>query len=135
MALDGSRHGSATRGRKAVQVVYDGTIAWHAPPNPNSIGIEICDMPSTDRTRWDDDNHQRALEITADLTAQLCLAYDVPIRRVGPIGLKAGRKGICGHVDVSQAFGESSHWDPGAFRWKRFMTMVRARADQIRKEA
>src|SRR5690349_17271161 len=30
---------------EVVQVVYDGVIAWHAPPNAHSLGIEMCDIP------------------------------------------------------------------------------------------
>jgi N-acetylmuramoyl-L-alanine amidase CwlA len=30
---------------EVVQVVFDSVIAWHAPPNAHSIGIEMCDIP------------------------------------------------------------------------------------------
>jgi N-acetyl-anhydromuramyl-L-alanine amidase AmpD len=115
---------------ETVQVVFDGVIAWHAPPNAGSLGVELCDMPSTEVTRWSEENHRRMLRRAAKLVAELCLAYDIPPRKVGPIGLKAGRGGICGHVDVSQAFGQSSHWDPGAFPWRRFMRHVHRAYDE-----
>lgn len=113
---------------EVVQVTYDSVIAWHAPPNPHSIGIEMCDMPAlgvVGMRRWKDDEHKRMLVRTARLTAQLCLAYDVPARRLSVTGLRAGRHGICGHVDVSEAWHESTHWDPGAFPWAAFIRLVK----------
>lgn len=121
-----------------VQVVFDSVIAWHSPPNSNSLGIELCDMPGQSESqkapisRWRDREHAAMLKRAARLVAGLCLAYDVPIRKVGPVGLKLGRKGICGHIDVTRAFGQSSHWDPGNFPWKQFIVMVRREASRIK---
>lgn len=115
-----------------VQVVYDSRIAWHAPPNSHSIGVELCDPMSGSGARWNDADHQAMLKRAAKLVAQLCLAYDVPIRRLDVADLKAGRKGICGHADVSDAFKQSSHWDPGpAFPWEQFMRYVRREAERF----
>lgn len=121
---------------EVVQVVYDGVIAWHAPPNQHSLGIEMCDMPtSTSAERWNDGNHIAMLKLTAHLVAELCLAYGVPIRYVGPVRLRLGRKGITTHANVSAAFKQSTHWDPGAWPRHRFMRMVRAEAKALRAEA
>jgi hypothetical protein len=109
-----------------VQVVYDGVIAWHAPPNPHSLGNELCYIPTRLPVGfWRLPKARRMLERAAKLTAEQCLAYNVPAVRLKPADLKAGRRGICGHVDVSRAFGQSSHWDPGVFPWRRFMRRVR----------
>lgn len=123
---------------EAVQVVYDSVQAWHAPPNANSIGVELCDAlssPAWDKAnaaRWSDGPHVSMLQHAAALVAQLCLAYDVPIHRLSAADLKAGKHGICGHVDVSQAWHQSTHWDPGeAFPWDTFMGMVRAEAKHL----
>jgi N-acetyl-anhydromuramyl-L-alanine amidase AmpD len=117
-----------------VQAVYDSWVAWHAPPNPNSLGIELCcTLSNKGRKHWGRDDHRLMLRRAARLTAALCLAYDVPIRKIGPVGLRAGRKGICGHHHVSQAFGQSSHWDPGPyFPWKEFIRMCRHEAEELR---
>lgn len=124
---------------EVVQDVYDGVIAWHAPPNPNSIGIELTDAliseawDQKNAARWKDDRHQRMLTRAADLVAQLALAYDVPIVKLSSADLLAGKHGICGHVDVSQAWHQSTHWDPGtAFPWEDFMSMVHASAKKLR---
>lgn len=127
---------------EVVQVVLDGVIAWHAPPNDGSIGVELCDAlvsPEWDRAhadRWGDRDHVRMLRRASRVVARLALAYDVPIRRLDDDDLRAGHRGITGHANVSRAFGESSHWDPGpSFPWADFMDRVNRRADKIRRAA
>jgi len=124
---------------EVVQAVYDSWIAWHAPPNPNSLGVELCDdlkNPAWDKAnahRWEDDDHSATLRRGARLVAELCLAYGVPAVRLTTADVKAGKRGICGHVDVSRAFGESSHWDPGAaFPWDRFMGLVQGEVKNLK---
>lgn len=124
----GSAHYAVDPG-EVVQPAYDSVICWHAPPNPHSLGVEQCDPMKGKGNRWKDADHQAMLKRGAELVAQLCLAYDIPIQRIDATDLKLGRKGICGHDDVSDAFHQSSHWDPGpAFPWEDFMGMVRRAA-------
>lgn len=126
----GSAHYTVDPG-ETIQCAFDSAIAWHAPPNQHSLGVELCD-PMTDHTsdpkgkRWVDANHQRMLKRAARLVAALCLAYEVPPRLLTVAQVKAGQAGICGHTDVSQAFGQSVHWDPGPhFPWDDFMALVK----------
>lgn len=127
---------------EVVQVVYDGTVAFHAPPNRHSIGIEMCDNPvpvpgKTLRSaarkvwRWRSANHKRMLNNTARLTAELCAAYGVPVQFLTPAALRNGRRGITTHANVSSAWGQTSHWDPGFWPKRRFMRKVRKHYRQI----
>ena len=131
---------------EVVQVVFDDAIAWHAPPNQHSIGIEMCDVPGPipgdSRTsaafkaarkawRWTRPQQLAMLDNAAELTAQLCLAYDVPLVFVGSKGLREHRHGITTHNSVSQAFGQSTHWDPGFWPRRRFMRLVRKHAKAL----
>ena len=116
---------------ETVQVVYDSVVAYHAPPNQHALGIELCDMQSGPGDRWSDANHKAMLVRAANLVAGLCRAYGVPIDKIGPADLKAGKRGICGHIDVSHAWGQTSHVDPEAtpgFPWASFMDQIRAAA-------
>ena len=118
---------------EAVQVVWDSYIAFHAPPNEHSKGYELCDPGTGPASRWDDLNHRRMLRQAARLVAADCLAFGIPPVKLGPYKLREGRKGICGHADVSKAFGQTDHTDPdsGAFPWRRFMRMVRAEYERL----
>jgi hypothetical protein len=146
-AAGGSAHYVVDPGT-VVQVVYDSKIAWHAPPNPHSLGIEMCDIPgpvpgdgrvkaivkAAKRTwRWQRPEQQQMLRRTAKLTAQLCAAYHVPPSFIGPRGLKAGKNGVTTHNNVSQTWHESTHWDPGFWPKRKFMRMVRVEYRRLTK--
>ncbi len=130
-AAAGSAHYAVDPG-EVIQCAYDSVICWHAPPNTHSLGVEMCEYPSQDKARWLDEPHQRTLRRTARLVAQLCLAYDVPPRYVGSIRLRLGWRGVTTHAAVSQAFAQSSHWDPGAWPRRKFMRLVRAEIKELR---
>lgn len=110
--------------------VPEDIIAWHAPPNPHSIGIEICaeggEYPkSYTRAQWLSDAVWPGVLRAAARTRELCLRYSLPQVKLNSADLLAGRKGICGHADVSHAYAQSSHTDPGpAFPWVEFMSAV-----------
>lgn len=131
---------------ETVQVVYDDVIAWHAPPNQNSLGIEMCDIPGPipgdSRTsaafkaarkawRWTRPAQRQMLHNAAELTAQLCLAYDVPLIFLSASDLVAGKRGITTHNNVSQAWHQSVHWDPGFWPRRKFMRLVRQYAKAL----
>lgn len=117
-----------------VQCVFDSVEAYHAPPNRGSLGIELCDPQTGSGARWHDENHQKMLKRAAKLVARLALAYGVPVVRLSVEDLKAGKHGICGHVDVSNAWHQTDHSDPGdGFPWDQFMTLVEAAAEKIKE--
>jgi hypothetical protein len=120
------------------QCSYDSYICWHAPPNSNSIGIEMADWPTkvgTAKTwRWRRENHKKMLARTARLTAHLCAAYDIPPKFIGWRGLRAGKKGITTHSHVSLAWRQSSHWDPGLWPRRKFMRMVNEHYMELMKD-
>lgn len=127
---------------EVVQVVYDDVIAWHAPPNPRSLGLEMCDMPGPvpgDRPgsarwkalrrawRWIKPAQRAMLKRTANLAGDLCAAYGVPVEFLSVDDLRRDRRGITTHANVSEAFHESTHWDPGWWPRGRFMRIARRR--------
>lgn len=133
---------------ETIQAAYDSVICWHAPPNQHSIGIEMCDNPGVvpsaapgsklwdklrSAWRWNNKYQKQMLKRTAKLTAQLCLAYDVPIQFLSPTKLKNGASGITTHNNVSEAWGQSTHWDPGWWPRRKFIRMVQDEAGRIRR--
>lgn len=127
--------------REAVQSAWDSVVCWHAPPNPHTIGIEMCDIPgpvpdgglwgSRARAlrrswRWLRPNQRAMLRRTARLTAELCAHYDVPPRFLSVRKVRADEDGITTHANTSQAFRQSTHWDPGLWPQSLFMRWVRA---------
>lgn len=115
------------------QCVKDHTQAWHDGHNQDSLGVEMCDMPhKTSQERWKDEPHKLMLARTAKLVRQLCQAYDIPMDKITPAEIRAGRRGIHGHADTRDAFpGSTSHWDPGAFPWSEFIRLVKEGGDWL----
>lgn len=121
---------------ETIQAAWDSVICWHAPPNQHSLGIEMCEYPSSwNLARWLDKNHRAMRRRTELLTAQLCLAYGIAPYWLGVRACRAGKKGVTSHATVSRAFGQSTHWDPGAFPRRLMMRRVRKHVARIKKEA
>lgn len=138
----------ATDSEHAVQCSWDSYVCWHAPPNKHSLGVEMADWPKpwpsgsqtkawwtklTKSWRWRTPYHSKMLRVTAELVAELCLEHDVPIQFLSVKMLKNGQRGITIHANVSKAFKQSTHWDPGAWPRIRFMRMVRSHAKQCQQ--
>jgi N-acetyl-anhydromuramyl-L-alanine amidase AmpD len=97
-----------------VECVRDTDVAWHAPgANHNGLGLEHAGRAAQTSAEWDDEYSQRMLDLSAELVAQKCAKYDIPAVWLSPAQLRAGKRGITGHVQVSQAFKRSDHTDPG----------------------
>ena len=132
-----------------IQAAADDTICWHAPPNINSLGVEFCDWVNwaqgngktvadldsfwTGKTqadfdaRWSLPAWDQMLRLGAGLVHALAVEYSVPITRISVADLLAGRHGLCGHVDVSQAWHQTDHSDPGlSFPWATFIDYILA---------
>lgn len=110
-----------------VQSVLERNIAWHASQaNPWSIGIELAGRASQTAAQWADAYSLATLDNAARLVADVCVRHDIPIVWLTPEQLKAGRRGIAGHVDVAAAFnGGKGHWDPGpGFGREAFLELV-----------
>jgi N-acetylmuramoyl-L-alanine amidase CwlA len=112
-----------------IQCCAEDIACWHAPPNMDSLGVELCDPQSGDTARWGDAAHSAMLHLAATLVADLCHRHNVPVAYVNAAGLLAGQHGITEHADVSAAFHQSSHTDPGAgFPMAHFISLVKAAA-------
>jgi N-acetyl-anhydromuramyl-L-alanine amidase AmpD len=120
----------------AVRCVDDDDTAW-AAPGCNHVGLqlEIAGYARQSRAEWLDDYSKAALGQAAKVTAAWCVAYDVPVVHLTVAQLKAGKRGIVGHVDVSNAYKRTDHGDPGpGFPWDYFLGLVRDQADMTTED-
>lgn len=111
--------------------VYQCVDDWHeacgAPgANHDGIHVEHAGMAGQTPEEWMDLYSQAELRNSADLVRALCEIYEIPPVRLTVEQVRDGvSKGICGHVDVSRAFGKSDHTDPGEhFPWDDYIRMV-----------
>lgn len=113
----------------------DRKVAWAAPgANHNGLHLEFAARAGWKRWNWLRRRQRRMLRRGAWKAAGWAIRHEIPRRRLNVDELRAGQRGFCGHVEVSRAFGRSTHWDPGPnFPWRFFMRKVRRYAK--RREA
>lgn len=122
----GSAH-AITDENELVVAAQDAVVCWHAPPNVHSLGIEIeCSLANGGKDHWTLPSHVAKMHRAAKWVAEKCKLYDIPVVKLTPADLLAGKHGICGHVDVTNAWHQSTHTDPGPyFPWADFIGFVR----------
>jgi hypothetical protein len=97
----------------ATQVAEPDT-AWAAPGgNADGIQIEQCGYAGWGADDWAADDAMVMLLVTAGLIADICQRNGIPIRHLSNAELDAGQSGVVGHVQVSEVYRQSDHWDPG----------------------
>lgn len=88
-------------------------VAYHAPPNAGSIGIEQDGYAHYSITQWRTPGAWATICRAAARTAELCIRYALPVVWLTSNDLVAGKRGITSHLNVSQAYRQSDHTDPG----------------------
>ena len=113
-----------------VQCVHEYDVAWHCQgANRYGVGVEHCAsglgelVPATD---WGSPEAQAMLRLSATLVLEVAARWGVPLVRLRPADIVAGRRGIFGHADASQAFGTpGGHRDPGpSWPWEEYMSLL-----------
>lgn len=114
----------------SVRCVADKDVAWHAPgANHNGIGHELAGYARQTRAEWLDPFGLAMLPRVAAQVRVDCANYGIPLRFVGPDGLRRGERGLTIHRYVSEAFHRSTHWDTGYhFPEAYFLELVRSAA-------
>lgn len=110
-----------------IQCVSESVVAWAAPgANKNGIHIEHAGYAAQTPVEWGDPYSRAVLLLSSKLAADICKRHAIPIVRLSVEELKAGHRGLCGHVDITNAFnGGKGHTDPGpSFPWDDYLEMV-----------
>jgi N-acetyl-anhydromuramyl-L-alanine amidase AmpD len=118
-----------------IQCVREPDVAWHARGgNTNSIGVELAGFARQTTREWGDAYSTALLARASTLVADICRRRRIPVRWLVADDLRAARRGITGHVEVSRAYGRSDHWDPGpGFPIETFLDRVRRAQQQARR--
>ena len=119
-----------------ISTVLETDTAWAVgvqEANQVSVSLELAGQSSQTATQWKDAYSTGVLQNAAELTAQLCKKYNLPVVHVTGIGVKAG-KGICGHADITKGYAVAGgHTDPGAnFPWVDFLKLVQTELDKLK---
>lgn len=111
-----------------VQCVADHDVAFAAPgANGNGIQIELSGFARQTSVDWGDAFSTATLARAAGLVARILRENGIRCEYVDRVALKrGGARGITTHDDVSKAFKQSTHTDPGkGFPMTAFVEAVR----------
>jgi N-acetyl-anhydromuramyl-L-alanine amidase AmpD len=126
-----------------VQCVSLHDIAWAAPgANRNGVHLEHAGYAKQSPAEWADAYSSAMLARSAKLGGSLVQRLSLPVQFIDRDKLRAARKlidagkacpnelrGITTHNEVSQAFKQSTHYDPGAaFPMQAYLTLVKEAA-------
>lgn len=106
----------------------DNYIPWAAMPTGNRVGLHVSFLAyaADPRALWL--HHMVQLNKGADVVADWCRRYGIPPVKLTASQVRAGQRGICGHAEVSGAWRETDHTDPGPnFPWDVFIELVKQR--------
>lgn len=104
-------------------------VAFGCFPHGNAISVqfELCG-----RSNQIPDAVMRK---AAPYVAQVCAMFGIPVQKINGSQVVAGVKGICGHLDITNAFSSidgGDHTDPGAsFPWGTFISYVNEGDDDV----
>lgn len=133
--LSGERKASTHYGvdnNSIVHYVLDHLICYGAGgANLNGIHIEHAGFAGQSKEEWLDPYGVAMLKLSAQLTAELCRTYGIPMKYVDWQGLRNGERGITTHWDVTLAFKQDDHTDPGLnFPMGQYIKWVNDQNDQ-----
>lgn len=96
-----------------VRLVPDNRQAWAAAAQGNARGLHLCVMGRAEwnRERWLQEG--KLLERAAQRIATWSREYGIPLVKISASDARRDVRGVLGHIDISEAWGESDHWDPG----------------------
>lgn len=102
-------------------------VVSYSAGGANHDGVHICIPGKAGQTRaeWHDPISREYIDTLAAIMLDVAGWEDIPLRRLRWEQVRAGESGYCGHHDVSLAYQQSDHTDPGAqFPWDSLATAI-----------
>jgi N-acetyl-anhydromuramyl-L-alanine amidase AmpD len=116
-----------------VQCVDLDNVAWtvgNRPGNYRGINWEFSGFASQGRSDWLDPFGLAMFYTAAPLIRADAARFHIPLTRRTVAELKAGKPGITSHNDLREAFGVTTHTDPGpGFPWDTFLKIINNEED------
>src|SRR6266487_1706568 len=111
--------------RCCYRTMYDLEVPWGAPPlNHSGFHIEHVAYSAWPRCRWM--LHQPMLHRSAYKAASRCKKFNIPVVWLDVEAVRKRLPGVTSHRNVSYAFHETDHTDPGlGFPYKYWMGLVK----------
>ena len=91
----------------------DEFVTWSAMYTGNRVCYHVCLAGFARWGRADWLSRRKQMEALARVLWAFHTTYGIPLRKIDGKALRDGAYGICGHIDISEAWSETDHWDPG----------------------
>jgi len=126
--------------KEVIQSVNEVDTAWAVNQqdiNQQSISIEHAGYAAQTPQVWADTYATAQIALSGALTADLAHRYGIPLVRLTPAQILAGQSGLCGHVDITNAYKiAGGHTDPGVnFPWPAFLLAAKDAYAKITSQA
>ena len=118
-----------------VQCIREKDISFSAghEGNVRTISIEAARHAADSRERWLEGT---TLDRLANQCACIAFRGGPPLVKRSASEFRDGERGLVGHKDISDAFHESDHWDPGPnFPWDVLIERATATLEMMRANA
>lgn len=125
----GSGYAAVTDGNGGyIEIAEAHAGPYHAPPlNKNWWSICIPGRAAQTRDEWLDQLSYNHIRGVAKYVVAKSRIDGFPLTKIDFHGLLAGDRGYCSHADVSQAWGQTDHTDPGKnFPWDILQLEIQA---------
>jgi hypothetical protein len=107
-------------------VDYDREAWTTRSANPISDNAELCGFAAWTREQWLNE-HMPMLKNAASWVAARCTARNIPVVKLTPAEVAAGKPGVCGHVDWTIGMKDGTHTDPGVnFPWDVVISLAQS---------
>lgn len=104
----------------------DDYAPWSAGYTGNLYGLHGSAIGRAARTRAQWLQFPQQIEAMARWAADINRRYNIPLVKLTVAQVRAKKRGFCGHLEISKAFGEVNHTDPGAgFPWDVVLTRAK----------
>jgi len=115
--------------KQVIQSVLETDTAWAVDDyalNQESISIEHAGFAAQTPAQWGDGYSIAELHVSAALAADIARRNHIPLVKLSPEDVLAGKAGFCGHNDITLAKKiAGGHSDPGAnFPWDAYLKAV-----------
>jgi hypothetical protein len=105
-------------------VPYDRAAWTLRNGNHVSENLEFCGWAKWSRADWL--GRPKGLDAIARWLAKRSAARAIPLVKLSPADVRAGKSGVIGHVDWTIGMKDGTHWDPGpGFPWDVVLDMAR----------
>lgn len=109
----GSYHRLVDAAGRTLLANTDDWTTWSTANKGNEVLLHVSCVAFAKSTRAQWLAQTKMLDAVAATVAEWSRRHKIPLTKLSGADLRAGKRGVCGHADARDAWGITTHWDPG----------------------